>query len=171
MIAIRINDIKNLMGKLLIRESFDEFLLEKAQVLTASELVLSGRRNQNWYDSGQWTQMEQELSRDCHFMKWKEIKNVIFSYIKGSKSPDLMKISFKASYDQIEKWLENSGTLGTCRELKPDLFLQLRYEQGQLQVMTGIAFPQFQLDRTVEKAWDEAVLQFLRREKVTYEEV
>lgn len=168
MIAIKINDIKNFMGKLLLQESFDEFLLEKAQVLTASLLTLSGRRNQNWYDSEQWADLEQELSGDCLFMLWKETKNIIFSYIRGSQSPDTMKLSLKAGHRQKEEWLEDSAALKLCQELKPDLFLQLRYEHGELQLTTGIAFPQFQMDRSVERAWDDAVLRFLHREQIGY---
>lgn len=169
MIAIKINDIKSFMEKLLLRESFDGFLLEKAQILTSSEFTLSGRRNQNWYDSGQWEQMEQEYPGDCRFMGWWEVKNIVFSYIRGKQPPDLMKLSLKAGRRQMEEWMEASGTLEICRKLKPDLFLQFRYGQGQLQLITGTAFPQFQMDRTIERAWDEAVLSFLRREQIGYE--
>ena len=171
MIAIKIIDIRQFMGKLLIRESFDEFLLEKAQVLTASQLTLSGRRNRNWYDSDSWAEMEQKLSGDCFLMYWKEMKNTVFTYIKGNQSPDTMKLSFKASRGQMESWLADSGAVEICRELKPDLFLSFRYEQEQLLLTTGTAFSQFQMDRTVERAWDEAILQFLRREQIAYEEV
>ena len=170
MIALKINDIKNFMGRLLIRESFDTFLLERLQVLTASELVLSGKRNKKWYDSDSWEQMEQNSWGDCYYMQWKELKSTVFHYIKGSQSPELMKISFKAAQSQVMSWLVDSGVIETYRTLKPDLFLQLRYEKGQLQLVTGIAFSQFQMDRTVEQAWDEAVRQFLRREQIAYEE-
>lgn len=170
MIAIKINDIKNFMGKLLLKESFDSFFLEKAQVLTRSMLTLSGRRNQNWYDSDQWDGMEQELSGDCSFLLWKEVKNTIFTYIRGDHPPDTMKISFKAGQRQTGEWLEDPSVQEACRKLGAELFLQLRYEQGELQLTTGIAFEQFQMERTVERAWDEAVLQFLRRERIGFEE-
>lgn len=171
MIAIKINDIKVFMGKLLVRDVFDEFLLEKAQILTASQFTLSGKRNQNWYDSDQWTEMKREFLGDCSLMYWKELKNIVFTYIKGDQSPDSMRISFKASRKQTEAWLEDFGVMEICRRLNPDLFLMLRYEQKQLMLTTGMAVSQFQTDRTVERAWDEAVLQFLHREQIAYEEV
>lgn len=158
------------MSKLLIRESFDRFLLEKAQVLTASEMTLSGRRSQSWYDTDIWEELERKKPMDCRYMFWKEVKPTVFSYIKGSQSPQTMRLSFKAAQDQVEELLMDSGVLETYRQLMPDLLLQLRYEQGKLQLVTGIAFSRFEMDKTIERAWDEAVRIFLHNEKITYEE-
>lgn len=158
------------MGKLLLRDSFDRFLLEKAQVLTASELILSGHRSRKWYDTDVWEEMERENPADCHYMSWKEMKTIVFSYIKGSQSPQLMRLSFKAAQPQIEEWLSDSGVLKIYQQLMPDLLLQLRYENEKLQLVTGIAFSQFEMDKTIERAWDETIRVFLHREQIAYEE-
>jgi len=46
---IKISDIKITMSMLLLKDAFDAFLLEEAEVLTYAKLVLNGRRNKNWY--------------------------------------------------------------------------------------------------------------------------
>ena len=46
---IKISDIRITMSMLLLKDAFDAFLLEEAEVLTYAKLVLNGRRNKNWY--------------------------------------------------------------------------------------------------------------------------
>ena len=59
MIVIEIIDIKNFMAHLLLKETFDHFLLFEARAVTSSELVLHGKRRSGCYDSEQWHQPQQ----------------------------------------------------------------------------------------------------------------
>lgn len=169
MIGLKINDIKNFMTKLLLKKEFDSFLLEQAELVTASKMTLSGRRNQKWYDTETWKLMEQEALEDVCWMSWKEIRTVVFSYIKGNQTPEIMRISFRASHKMAEELLADSGVLKLYYQYHPDLFLQLRYEQGVLTLITGIAFSEFLLDKTIEKAWDDAVMWFFKSIQIPFE--
>ena len=50
MLSLKINDIKITMAHLLLRETFDEFLLEESKVVTFAMFEINGKRNLNWYD-------------------------------------------------------------------------------------------------------------------------
>ncbi len=159
---IKINDIKLTMSMLLLKDAFDGFFLEKAEVVTYAKLVLNGRRNKNWYE-------EENLDKifNTEFVRWREIKHIFFEYIKGKKTPDIFKISLKADEEIAEIFLKDSGFYEKYVEEKPELHLQLRYEKKELCVVTGIYNSNFTLDKTVENAWDEAVSKWFIKNKIS----
>ena len=73
MILLNILDVKDTMSHLLLKDSFDEFYLEDAYILTYAGLSVSGKRNRNWYDSD-----EEKMTE---LIRWCEIKKVVFEYI------------------------------------------------------------------------------------------
>lgn len=85
MILLKISEIQKAMAHLLIRDAFDECYLEQAEVLTFAKLTMQGGRNPNWYD---------EAPADDR-VRWKECKPTIFTYIKGDRTPTMMRISLK----------------------------------------------------------------------------
>ena len=99
---IKISDIKITMSMLLLKDAFDAFLLEEAEVLTYAKLVLNGRRNKNWYigemesEEPENNDIIDETGNYTELVRWKEVKHVFFGYIKGKKTPDLFKVSLKA---------------------------------------------------------------------------
>ncbi len=170
MIALKITDIKNFMGRLLIKEEFDSFLTERAEVLTSFEMSLSGRRNSDWYDTDTREEMLQEQPEDALWMRWGEMKPFIFDFIKGKQTPAYMKISFRLAKKQVNTFLEDSGVMHVYQEQQPELLFQVRFEHGELMIVTGIAFSQFTLDKTMERAWDEAMIRFFKNKKIACEE-
>lgn len=163
MIAIEISEIKNFMGELLISENYDQLLLEKAEVLTSFRLEISGKRNKNWYDQEHWQRMEQLAGSDASWMTWKECKPVILQYIKGKQPPDKMRIVLKLQRKQADALMRESGAQQVYQAYQPGLCLQIRYEQGSLQLVTGTSFSEFSMDKTVEQAWDDIVRKRLEK--------
>lgn len=163
MILLRILDIKSTMAQLLIRESFDCFFLENVEVLTFANLSVRGRRNQDWYDE------DEKEDHQAEWIHWKEIKPLIFEYIKGQKTPSVLKVSLKADRYLAEQMLKNSGVWDRYLAEQPDLMLQIRYEKGVLSAVTGISYREFTMDKQVEFAWDKAVQQFFRELKISVE--
>lgn len=167
MIALKITDIKNFMGRLLIKEDFDHFLAEKAEVMTSYEMSLSGRRNIEWYDSDVLQEMEQESMKDVVWMTWAEMKSVIYEFIKGKQTPSYMRLAFRLSEKQAEEFLVESGMKSLYQEQKPEFLFQIRYERGELVVVTGISFSQFVLDKSLERIWDESLESFLEKKGIS----
>lgn len=159
MILLKITDIKSAMAHLLVRGSFDTFYLDSADVTTFVNLSMRGRRNRMWYDSD----VQEENGSLSELVRWEEIKSMIFSFIKGDRTPTTMKIALKADDEWAENMLKTSGLAGKYLEQKPDLFVHFRYEQNRLCVVTGISYRQFTMDKQIEFAWDEAVRQYFRQ--------
>ncbi|MDY2790509.1 MAG: DUF5721 family protein [Lachnospiraceae bacterium] len=168
MIVIKIIDIKNFMAHLLLQDTFDRFLLFEAKAVTSSELVLKGKRHENWYDSEQWEQMRQEMGlHDYQYMRWGEIREMVFHFIKGKKSPDKMYIDLETSEKQRQQILE-SICMSENREM-PALRLQIRFEKGELLMVPVVSYPVFTMDKPEESLWEEALQSFLRHYQIAFE--
>lgn len=152
MILLKITEIKNAMAQFLIHEGFDDFYMEQADVITYAKLTLQGKRNPDWYDE----------KPESDWMYWREIKPIVFSYIRGERTPTAMRISLKASESAGQRLMQNSRVLAQYQAQKPDLNLQLRYKNDELEVVTGITQREFSLDKQLEFAWDEAVTQYFK---------
>lgn len=168
---IKINDIRITMSMLLLKDAFDAFFLEEAEVMTFAKLQISGRRNKNWYAG----ETDNDINEDnitgsstglTELVRWKETRHVFFEYIKGKKTPDLFKVSLKADSSMAEIFLKDSGFYEKYLQEKPELHLQLRYENGTLCVVTGIYNNNFTLDKSIENAWDDAVVRWFKQNKV-----
>lgn len=166
---IKVTDIRITMSMLLLKDAFDAFLLEEAEVLTYARLVINGRRNKNWYAGETASDIEDTDITDhitgnyTDLIRWKEARNIFFGYIKGKKTPDLFKVSLKADQTMAEMLLKDSGFYGKYLQEKPELHLQLKYENNELYIITGIYNSNFSLDKSVENAWDQAVADWLRK--------
>lgn len=167
MIVIEIIDIKNFMAHLLLKDTFDHFLLFEARTVTASELLLKGGRRREWYDSDQWSQMCSERGEhDCMHMTWNEMKEIMFHFIKGKKSPQLLYVDLEASSRQREQIL--GGTFAAQDGGLPSLRMQIRYENEHLTIVPAASYPSFSPDRSAGQMWEEALQQFLRRKKIVF---
>lgn len=152
MILLNISEIQKTMVQLLAHTAFDEFLLEQAEIITFGKMALSGKRNADLYDE----------AVESDWLYWNEVKSFVFSYIKGERTPSVMRISLKASDTLGEKMMRDSGVLAEYLEERPDLNLQIRYEKDALVVVTGITRKIFTMDKTMEFAWDQAVTRFFK---------
>lgn len=103
MIVIEIIDIKNFMAHLLLKDTFDHFLLFEARAVTASEFLMKGGRRREWYDSDQWSQMCSERGEhDCMHMTWNEMKEIMFHFIQR-KEIAAASICGSGSFKQTER--------------------------------------------------------------------
>lgn len=149
--AITINDINLAMAHLLVRESFDDFFLDQAEVLTFASLIIGGKRNQDWYD--------EPKSKKIY---WKEIKEIVFSYIKGKQTPGIMRVSLQADSILAQRVYYDAGMLEQYRKECPKLNLSFKYENNSLTVITGMAYQSFSLDKQLEYVWDDWVKNFFK---------
>lgn len=78
-----------------------------------------------------------------------------------------MKISLKASRKCAEKILENSGVLSRYLSEMPDMYLQIKFEKGELTMVTGITHKEFTMDKTLDRGWDDAIREWIRTLKIS----
>ena len=81
MIALKITNIKQFMGKLLGSETFDSFLLEEASISTYNTFFIDGHQNKDFYTTEEWN--DQDI-RPYDFSMWKTLRPLCFDLIKGT---------------------------------------------------------------------------------------
>ena len=163
--ALKVLEVKTFMSKLFLGETFDSLLLYELEIQTANQYKINGRINRKWYDSD-----ELEKLGDREYSIWKEMRNFAFQIIKGSKSPQAMKIVFSLPKENVKKVLEKSGADFRIEQVD-GLFLNVKYEKGELYLITGSSVSVFSMDKALEREWDEEIFGFLKKCNIPCEEV
>lgn len=135
-------NIKSFMNALLKSSVFDKFQLREITVNTFASFSINGKK------------FGTETTEYC---SWEEIKPYAFNIIKGNKLPGLIKIIFSLEPDSI-----GFGSSGASA-----LFLNITYENDSISCITGISMKNFSLDRSVEYAFDEYILDFFSNNNIS----
>ena len=165
MVALQIQDIKNFMSKLLLSQTFDHFLLIEGSITTFNTFRIDGRLHTDFF-----TEEEHEERRlyDREFSLWKEVKPFCLELIKGKKTPLGFKFTFQLSKENTTKLLTSSGITSIHPENVSGLLLNIRYDNGALNVITATNLSLFTLDKTLERAWDDMVKRFLKQQEISF---
>lgn len=163
--ALNVLEVKNFMAHLFLKETFDFFLFHELEIQMANQYKINGHLNKKWYDSE-----ELEALGDREYSQWKELKGIAFQIIKGNKTPQFMKIVFSLPREQVKKVLERSGSSFLPEQIE-GLFLNLKYENGQLHLITGSSVRVFSMDKALEQEWDKEVVEFLKKCGIPSDEV
>lgn len=164
MILLNIFDVKDMMAHLLLADNFDDYLLEEAAVTTFARMEIAGRRNKEWYD------LEEEMEPLPEHLYWKEVKPVIYAYIKGKKTPHSFSISLKLADKEACRILGGGQAEQMILEQGIKFLLHFRFEKGKLSVVTGTFYQNFTMDKSGEFAWDSGLKKLLGQLKISYEE-
>ena len=165
MISLNITEVKGFMAKLLMNATFDMFLLREMELQTFTGFTVNGQFNEAFF-----TEEELEERAENQYLLWSDVRQIAFSIIKGNKSPLSLKIVFQLPKKQCETMLNNF--VGKLRiEEVGGLYLNIRFEKGELRIITGTAIKTFTLDKTLEQEWDKQVKTILKEQGILYEEV
>lgn len=166
MIALKVTNVKQFMGKLLTAEDFDAFLLEKASIHSFNAFTIDGRENRAFYTEEEWTDPE---IRPYEFSSWKKLKPVCYFLIKGKRTPTAFHFALLLPPNQAAAALSR-GDL--CDEnLVKSFVLNIKYDGASLLLITGASYHDFVMDREPEALWDQALKQFLDQRNIDYEEM
>ena len=164
MISVNILEVKPFMAKLLANTVFDHFILREMDISTFTSFHVSGQFNEAFF-----TKEELEERGEQRFALWSEVKSIAFAIIKGNKTPLVLKIVFQLPMEAVEKML-----LSVPGKLRTDdiggLYINIRFEKGELHIITGTAIKTFTMDKSLEQEWDIKVKEFLRQQEIAYEE-
>ena len=78
------------------------------------------------------------------------------------RTPLSMKLVFSMPQHSIEAFIAKNG-LNISSDTVTGLYLNIRYENKQLCVITGTSLSSFTLDKSMENAWDTAVEHFIKK--------
>ncbi|MCL2574171.1 MAG: DUF5721 family protein [Defluviitaleaceae bacterium] len=87
---------------------------------------------------------------------WGAVRPHIFGIIKGGTPPKSIKIIF------------GKEVLPEGAQDATSLFINLHFEDGKINLTTGISKKGFSMDKTDSERWDAQVLEFLGNNNITY---
>lgn len=163
MILLKIFDVKDMMSQLLLGESFDWYFLEEVSVTTFARMEIQGKRNKEWYD------LEKGEKSPPPKLYWKEVKQVVYAYIKGKRTPHSFLISLCLTKEEIGR-LFGASLAAQFLEQGMQFLLHFRFDKGVLSVITGTSAQSFTMDKRGDFAWDSAVKKLLQQMKISFEE-
>jgi hypothetical protein len=164
MISLNIPEVKPFMAKLLTHTTFDLFLLREMELQTFTNFTITGQVNEAFF-----TKEEMEERGENRFVLWSEVRTVAFSMIKGNKTPLSLKIVFQLPLERIEALVQRSGGRLRIEEVG-GLYMNVRFDKGELHIITGTAIKTFTMDKTLEQEWDTEVKRLLREQGIVFEE-
>lgn len=167
MIAWKITNVKQFMGKLLASDTFDLFLLEEASITTYNTFSIDGHQNKDFYTAEEW---EDKEIRPYDFSLWKTIRPICFDLIKGTHTPTSFRFVLHLLPEHVASILQKGNTAVTADQIRA-FVLNIKYDGSVLTLVTGTAFHSFVMDKTPDQLWDVAIRQFLSKKEISYEEL
>lgn len=164
MISLKISEVKTFMAKLLTNTTFDQFLLREMELQTFTGFTVTGQQNDAFF-----TKEELEERGETRYVLWSEVKAIAFTMIKGNKTPLSLKIVFQLPAGRCEELVDRLGGRLRIEEVG-GLYLNVRFEKGELRIITGTAIKTFTLDKTLEQEWDAQVKSILKENGIIFEE-
>ncbi len=160
MVMFTIAEVKQFMAKLLTQNTFDDFILRELELSTFMNYSVNGKLNEAFF-----TTEELQARGSVRYAFWSEIRNIAYAMIKGNKTPLSMKIVFQLPEDRTDTLIAQSGG-----RIKPEevggLYMNVRFENNELHIITGTAIKTFTLDKTLEQEWDKEVARILKEQGI-----
>lgn len=164
MISLKVEEVKTFMNKLLLQNVFDNFLVSEVEVNTANRFVIKGDLNKNFFSTD-----EIEILDGRNYSTWAELKPIIFQIIKGNRTPLSFKMVFLLSKSNTENVLAKSGLPYKYEDIG-GFFLNIRFDQNGLYLITGTSMKIFTLDQSINQVWDKDVKTFIKHHEIAFEE-
>ena len=138
-----------------MKPDFDRYLLREAQIVTFVTFTIDGKMQKNFYSNKEYEEMgKPELTT------WQKVRPICFEMIKGSRTPVRFKIVLKLNEEETQKLIEENELFYTRSDVG-GLYLNLVYENGELNCITGTSMNLFTLDKSLEQLWDTTVKKIL----------
>lgn len=173
MIGIQITELKDFMGKFLMSDCFDSFLLEEAAITVAVSYRIDGRINRDFFTS---EEIQNSSLEAIPFLPWSQIRPFCFDLIKGKRTPLNFKFVLHLMPGRLDALLSESSLAGNGgTELPPSkamsvnaAVLTVKYDGAVIMLTTAISYADFVLDKTPDKLWDAYILKFLEQKGIKY---
>lgn len=164
MISLKIPEIKIFMAKLLTQEVFDTFIVKDMELVTFTSFKVNGSFYKDFF-----TEEELEERGESLTTFWSDIRTIAYAMIRGNKTPLSLKIVFQLPRDLTEKLMERLSGRMSVEDIG-GLYMNIRFDKGELHIITGTAIKTFTLDKTLEQEWDSKVKEILKYQGIVYEE-
>ena len=161
MILITADNPKDFMAKLLVSDVFDVFRLQEASLITSVTYTINGRIRPDFYSSEEREQLTGE------FILWSEMRPRLFELIKGKNAPVSFRMTLSLDDDKMNALMAKESPEGHQSALRA-FVINIRFENGAVNVMTGTSYDSFVLDKSEEQIWDKAFTKFLSAKGIDF---
>lgn len=164
MTALLIDDIKQFTAELFVRETFDHFWVREAQIVTYNSFTIDGHIRPGYY-----SQEEMEEKKIGSLSNWGMIRPLCFSLIKGKKLPESFHMDLVLPPGGTARFVADRN-LPYQPDTVKGLNLGIRYEEGRVMCVTGTSVSFFTMDKELDREWDAAIRNFLKKHVIAFEE-
>ncbi|MCR5345049.1 MAG: DUF5721 family protein [Lachnospiraceae bacterium] len=144
MILLNLPNVKSAMNSLLASESFDSFVVHEIQLTNDIGLTVKG-----------------------NMKEYSTIRPIVFEAVKKRETPSNMRFILSLSPENIEKTVKSIDT-DTDPALISGMYINIAYNNGVLNLTTGISYTTFMKDIVLEKEWDRLVPIFLSKQGIEF---
>lgn len=140
----KIDDVREFMAVLFLKENFDKFCVGTMEIKTLVSISVNGNLLTEWL-----TEEEKEVYGSREYVPWKLLRPLAFSLIKGEQTPQLLRIQFVHYM--------NNGDCGGLR---------IQYENNELHCISSYTPANFTLDKSSEQMWDDQCSEFFHKNRI-----
>lgn len=140
----KIDDVREFMAVLFLKENFDKFCVGTMEIKTLVSISVKGNLLTEWL-----TEEEKEVYGSREYVPWKLLRPLAFSLIKGEQTPQLLRIQFVHYM--------NNGDCGGLR---------IQYENNELHCISSYTPANFTLDKSSEQMWDDQCSEFFHKNRI-----
>lgn len=147
--AFEVVDVKEFTRRLFMSDTFDNTVAVEAEFLTFVKFSIGGKLNREYFD--------EECSEE--YCTWGSIRHICFEIIKGRRTPTGFKLILKFSKNFSKKWIGEN----TAKAIDGDLYLNIRYMDSRLHLISSFSPKIFSGDRELEHTFDNYVRDMLKK--------
>lgn len=134
------------MSHLLLKDTFDQFSFIEGEITTFNKFTIDGYLQKDFFE-------EKPEGSHAH---WKDVREFCFQIIRGKRTPLSFKIILSLAPENFPTFLSAQNITGFRPEDIQGMYLNLSYDGLNLVCITGISMKTFTMDKSLERAWDEA---------------
>ena len=133
--AFEIENSREFMNALFLKDRFDELLLVEADISAATDIHISGRINQAFFGD--------DVCPDTEYIRYGDEREILRALIKGDRKPLAVKIVL------FHPAAENADIKGGC--------INIIFSAGKAKVTSAVSMRTFTGDHSAERSWDDYV--------------
>lgn len=149
--AFSVPEVKPFMTGLLSGDLFRGWELRNAELGLLSRIEIQGSINSDY-----WTD-EEKKNRTSPYLLWDEIQPKVRGLIQGGHTPSFMNITLAVPPSRVPD---------IAQDFVESFLINIRFEKGVLNLVTGVATKSFTMDKTPEHLWDEKVPVYFKAHQV-----
>ncbi len=137
--AFEIENGREFMNTLFLKEQFDDFLLIEADISAAVDVHINGRINKGFYD--------EDARPENEYVRYGDERETLLSLIKGDRRPLAVKLVL------FHPAADNTHIEGGC--------INVFFSEGKVRVTSAVSYKTFDPDLSGDRSWDSYVEKLL----------